>query len=62
MAGHDIMTSMSANKGRRVRLKGINVTVSHEAHASMVKKALAQKPRKNLREYVNIINGIPEEK
>lgn len=41
--------------------KGINVTVSAEAHEKMLKEATKEKPRKSLREIVNIKNDLPQE-
>lgn len=52
---HDIMTK------KNKRPKGINVTVSPKAHKVMSKKALDSKPRRNLREHINIINNLPAE-
>lgn len=43
------------------REKGVNVTVSPKAHSKMSKEALAAKPRRNLREHINIINNLPKE-
>lgn len=48
-------------KKKSKRIKGINVTVSVEAHQIMSGKALKAKPRLNLRQYVNIINNLPSE-
>lgn len=41
--------------------KGINVTVSLEAHEVMVKEANKHKPHKKLRAIINIKNNLPEE-
>lgn len=41
--------------------RGTNVTPSKEAHALMVKNANESNPRVNLREYLNIIHGLPKE-
>lgn len=45
-----------------MKKKGINVSISPEAHELMIKKAFIAKPRQNLREYVNIINNLPMDK
>lgn len=47
---------------KKKKEKGVNVCVSPEAYELMSQKAFASKPRLNLRQHVNIINGLPKEK
>lgn len=48
-----------AGKKKPKREKGINVLVSLKAHAKMQSDGNKAKPRRNLREQVNFINGLP---
>lgn len=45
----------------KVKKKGINVTVSPEAHKKMFMDGFKSVPRKNLREQVNIINNLDKD-
>ncbi len=47
---------------KKQKQRGMTVTTSKEAHEAMSQKAFNHKPRLSLREYVNIINGLPKEK
>lgn len=53
---HEVM-----REKKKKKTTGINITVSPKAHEVMWKEANRSKPRKTLREQVNIINNIPEE-
>lgn len=52
---------MTGKKKKRTWTRGVNVTSSKEAHATMLKKANESVPRMNLREYLNVIHGLPKE-
>ena len=52
MVYHEVMIK---NKKK----KGINVTVSPKAHEVMSKESFHAKPRRTLREHINIINKLP---
>lgn len=41
--------------------RGVNVTVSPEAHKKMVKETIEVEPRLTLRQHVNLLNGLPKE-
>ena len=44
---------------KKIKKKGVNVTLSPEAHKKMVSEAFKAKPRRTLREQGNIINNLP---
>lgn len=48
-------------KEKKSRPKSVQMGVSPKAHEVMVKKAVSMKPRRNLRELVNIMNNLPTE-
>lgn len=48
-------------KKSKPRDRGVNITVSTKAHQLMRRRADAAKPRRNLREEVNVINNLPKE-
>ena len=48
-------------KGKKKKVAGINITVSPKAHEVMFKEAIKSKPRRTLREHINIKNNIPAE-
>lgn len=47
-------------KNQKKKEPGVNVMVSLKAHKVMSKKAGSYKPKKTLRQHVNIINEIDE--
>lgn len=47
-------------KPKKKKLRGINVEVSPAAHALMWEESIKSKPRKTLREIINIKNNLPE--
>ena len=51
--------------GKKIRerawTRGVNITASREAHAAMLKKAVESEPRLNLRQYLNVTNGLPKD-
>lgn len=49
-------------KVKKKKEPGVNVTVSKEAHEAMWREAIKAKPRRTLREQVNIMNNLPAEK
>lgn len=55
-----IMKGM-ARKKNKGWVKGTNVTVSPKAHEVMLKEANSVRPRKSLRQIINIKNNLPEE-
>lgn len=42
--------------------RGMSIAISPEAHELITRKAFNAKPRLALREYINVINGLPKEK
>lgn len=46
---------------KKQKVRGTNVTVSPKAHEMMLTKAFKSKPRLTLREYQNIIHGLPKD-
>lgn len=50
-----------ARKKNKGWVKGTNVTVSPKAHEVMLKEANSVRPRKSLRQIINIKNNLPEE-
>lgn len=48
-------------KGKKKKPRGINIEVSIEAHALMLEKAKNAKPKRTLREHVNIMNRLPKD-
>lgn len=55
-----IITLMTRKK-RKEWVRGVNVTVSPKAHEVMLKEANSVRPRKNLRQIINIKNNLPEQ-
>lgn len=46
---------------KKKRQKGVNITVSPKAYEKISTEALLAKPRRNLREQVNIMSNLPKE-
>lgn len=46
-------------RGNKKWVRGINITVSPKAHALLTKEAFLCKPRRTLREHINIVNNLP---
>lgn len=47
--------------GKKKKPRGINIEVSPKAHAKMSKEAQKAKPKKSLRQIVNIKNNLFED-
>ena len=45
----------------RKQIKGINITVSKQAHEKISLEAFKAKPRRSLRQQVNIINNLDKD-
>lgn len=49
------------NKQKNKKRRGIAISVSPEAHEKMLKEAFAAKPRRTLRQHINVLNNLAKD-